>query len=647
MATVSRGQVITRNRVQEAFDFLTKNVSDAVKMVQQRKQLDLMQEQIHNEKWRMMHDALWKAFEADARTNQYGARGAFQNFKDPLTQLYSMAGMKPEAIDQMWKGIEESGLSPDILKKAAYSYYLTNEDLSNVEPEQISQATRRLVQEQVEAGITYPEVKETRSENIMVQEPTAGGPMRLNQNYYDELKNLMIIKTQNVMEDRGLLPGQTPAEDLESGITIFGKKIPLKVERTAKREERMNEAKGTVLDEVVRQYTAGTGLRPEHVNQLRAEIEAVMPGFQKGVAPTEMAGVMPSGAPYAPKSTEGVVEVRGWIESREMTPQEKLEYRRQLVQENKLPTPVADALIKSDNAKAAMDNFIKTGTIPSPRAQAEMKTTAGRMRIALKKPAYADNLKGRLDAMMPSVIRQLGRAFGGPNITDEQAEILGQQNLVGIMERDYLIAKTDMLRYQLQKEQWDVGNKRFVTIELPPELGGGTRELTFNQFTAYWQLQNDLLRMQMSLAASQQTGGMDMDFVLDLMKFNNTFMEPYTSLPADKFQAQLDVLYANNDMYKWSTDLLIDIYKRMNATVDEEGNIIGLPEIYERAGYQPGFLGRLLWQIPGNIGNRWQPLPGGRPTLTPPEGTQQPEVQEQNLRDDEAVTDYINKKRGQ
>lgn len=641
---VSRGQVITQNRVQEAFDFLTKNVSDAVKMVQQRKQLDLMQEQIRNEKWRMMHDALWKAFEADAKTNQYGERGAFENFREPLTQLYSMAGMKPEAIDQMWKGIEESGLSPDILKKAAYSYYLTNEDLSGVEPEQISQATQKLVEQQVEAGITYPQVKEARSEETMVQAPVAGGPGVLNQQYYDQLKNLMIIKTQGLMEDRGLLPGQVPAEDLEGGITIFGKKIPLKIERTAKREERLTEAKTTILDEVVRQYTAGTGLRPEHVQQLRAEIEAVAPGFEVGKAPTEMAGVMPSGQPYGAPS--GVVEVRGWVESREMTPQERVEYRQQLVTENKLPTPVADALVRSDNAKAAMENFIKTGTIPSPRAQAEMKATASKMRIALKKPAYADNFKGRLDAMMPTVIRNLGYAFGGPGITPEQAEILGSQNLVGIMERDYLIAQTDKLRYQLQKDQWEAGNKRFVTIELPPELGGGSRELTFNQFVAYWELQNDLLRMQMSLAASQQTGGMDMDFVLDLMKFNNTFMEPYTSLPADQFQNQLDVLYANNDMFKWSTDLLIDIYKRMNATVDEKGNVIGIPEVYERAGFQPGFLGRLLWQLPGRMGDRWQPIPGGRPTLTPPAGTLPPEQTEQNLRDDKAVEEFEKKKRG-
>ena len=549
MATVSRGQIIERNRLFEATDMMSQSFDRLGKALEERRRLDMYEDQIDNEKWKTMHDALWKTIDADASTNALGFRGALENFRQPLNALYKLKGMKDDALRGMWDGFDRAPLSADALKRAAYSFYLQNGNFDNMTGIDAQERLAKELQREIQLGLVEaPKVQETREVTTQGPggEPQARPPITLGE------------------------PAKEPTQP------------------TPQRALGMNEAQ-IFIDSFWRENKRPP--KPDEIpKELRGEAGKVIAKVAKA---TETQKTLYPGASH-PARAQGIPQTSLKTVERDMT---QPEVRAWMIKENKLPASVAETLRTSGSQyQTAVDAFVTTGVLPKGMALGKIKQVGNQMAMAFQKPQYVQKLWERLLTRDPEtgmnalegVTFQLGASQVGSS--NPQATMYqGQQMLVAIFEDDYMKTKVAERQVAINEKRWALEGKYFATLKLP---WGGTRDFTLGEFLAFQQWNTDINTLMMK----QSNGGFDMETLLKLQEFRKKFEEPLTNKSPEKFRQGLALLRATNPVYDWvveTTDKIRNLQRQ--SMVDSEGNplppIPGTPEVITLPGPLAGVAG--------------------------------------------------------
>lgn len=548
MPNISRGQIVNQNPGQQALEFATQSAQKAASLIQSRKQLDLMEEELRQQKWRDLHNALMTQMEADAKTNQYGWRGAFENFKGSLGALYSAGGMPRNSIQTLFGSIEESGLSPEVLIRASYSDFLTS-DLKNLSPydvqNSIEQQVKKLAIAPTERG--YPTITETgeRRERVVGEIPQytdrPSGPPTMARKPVEELSEEERVQQQL---ERGRIEKQ--AEGLEEP-PIYYTRESLGLE--GEPEGRL-ERKKTVFPEPYRER--GAVGRP-------------------GIQPTP-------GEPLVPM-VERIVPTKA---QREMDESEKRDYRAQLAKRmpEELAKRFADQGLKFSEVA---EEWVRTGEI-TLKQKGQVAQYAGTLKKTVRNPEFASRLREEYQTpdetgvtKLQRVMMNLGRTVLGVGGSPQELYLAGASMANAIMNPQALQARAAEVQAQINKEEWDSNKNTRVTVQFPD---GSVQNINFNQFIAYMTIYGQLLH-----GMAGGAGGMGDENLLDIIKIMNSMEKDAGLDPTNEnYPKKKGVLYDQNPIYRVLQDSLNGYIANAIGAVDENGNPITTTDKFPEIG---------------------------------------------------------------
>ena len=483
MPSISRGQVVNQDPRQQAMEFAVESAQKAAGLIQNRKQLDLMEEELRQTKWRDLHNALMTQMEADAKTNQYGWRGAFENFKGTLGSLYEAGGMSRQTVNSMFSSIESSGLDPEVLVRASYSDFLTS-DLSKLSSYDVQNSLEQQVKKMAIApGEGYPPVVE------------------------QEVKELPPA------------PPEPPTKEVS----------------------------------------------------LPEEERGVFAGARRRMSTP--AGKVPLPLPVPPAIEREVIVRVG-----PMKPEEKEQYRKDLVEKGGVPSSLAKAIVDNGlDFHNAVEEWVSTGEI-TIKQKADLMKYGKTMERALSNPKYLSRLREELETpdetgltTLQRIMINLGSLELGIGGNPQQQYLAGVGMANAILNPQALNAMANKIQAKISKEKHEANKNIKIAVKFPDN---STHTLNFEQFIAFMSLNIDMMRAIASAGGGDSGPLKDMN--LDDVQKTLREMEKAAGIdPKDRdYKSKQASLMKKNDLYNTYSKIYSRFLSLIFPSTDEKGNPI-------------------------------------------------------------------------
>lgn len=541
MPQIYQGRSARPGAENTALDFAVQSAQKASSLIQNRKQLDLMEEELRQQKWRDLHNSVMELVKNDAMTNQYGWRGAFENSRGVIENLYAAGGMNPSTIRAMFNRIEESGLSPEVAIRASYEDWITS-DLSKLSPYDIENSLEKQVKKlAISPEEGYP--KQTVSQVLEERQP----PTRPK----EEMKDIVSSISSEIET------GKASIQTMEQQIA------GLREQRRKLAEGPQNRASKESIETVEREYEELTGRLQREKEALQKNQRAV------GIVQDRLEGIT------VPKKTQ-VIE----ISPREMNQEERKAHREALV-EIGVPKALSDAIVKNElSFDDAVREWVDTGEI-TVQQRADINRYARVMNTALKNKNYASRLREEYETpdsegitKLQRVMINLGAMEIGLGGTPAQQYMAGVGVANAIVNPEGVKALASKMEADIDREKMNFLKNRHVQIEM---VDGTVETLNLLQFSIYAEAMGNFIRaMSMMTGGGGEEGGPLKDMNLDDIQKALREMEREAGLSPDdrEFGKKQATLMSRNSQYKAYSELFSLYTSYVFGARDEEGNPI-------------------------------------------------------------------------
>ena len=587
MPGISRGQVIQRNRVKEQFDTLNDSLQKALSFINQRKQIDIMQQQLQQEKAKTMFDSTMQILENEMISNPFGWRGAIENLTPALRASFDMLGMPHDAIEKWLTNLNNTDLSAQELTKASQTYLLSGDGTfkaytTTVLEGEANQQLADTVTAEEEQGVTptsqpeaplpqVEEVKEVGKEGGTRPDYIAA----FTKNLRSDLYKGFIEKggrgapggraaglSETGVEQTNIEAGQM-AQDLITPRRFEGQ-TPSGRDLWSNRPPREGQApiRATVneVDALVAEKAKEAGLTKLETEQIRSQLKNEITNWDTGDA--------------VPGSTRAELEVlkqpfkeqRPIFETttRDMTPEEATSYREDL-KATGVPTPVATQAVKS---VAEVNEIIKEGRITTTGTMVRRDITsivknANVTKAVVKNPKVAKNLKEKFLAPgpngEPSIFQNVVTLYGGNQGTPEQRFNKGRATLIEMLDTDYMKAKTDQRRLALTERAFNIEQKEKIKTAIPGmfTVTGKDQPITLSppQYLGLIQFLGEIAQAEMTAGAGK--GDTSLDLLHTLMKVDMEYTENLLEKSVEDYEQAIAQLEKANPGFKANRQALI------------------------------------------------------------------------------------------
>jgi predicted ribosome quality control (RQC) complex YloA/Tae2 family protein len=541
MPSISRGQVVNQDPRDQALEFAVQSAQKAAGLIQNRKQLDLMEEELRQTKWRDLHNSIMELMKNDALTNAAGWRGAFENTRGVLENLYASGGMNPQTIKAMFDRIEASDLDPQVMINWSFSNALSSDNLSRFTPLDID---RGFAEEMKKMAI----------------EPPGGYP----------------TMGQETVKEEAFTPRVPPTRSTDE----MTKMLEDEKLRKAESESVLEKLRGD-LEKVEPQRRGGRGVQNlqgknlSEQNRIQEEIkreEEVLKAHQKTI---EVLQSRMEGRAEVPKPPEKRVVVE--ITPRAMNEEERKNYRQALVDAGLSKEFAAQFEESGRSFSDAVDEWVRTGEV-TPKQKGQVARYATTLKKALDTPKFASKLRQEYQTpdengitKLQWVMINLGRMQQGMSgsLQDQYRAGMGMAN--AILNPSALQAMAAEIEANISKEKHNSMKGIKISTEMPD---GSVQTLNLEEYALFITAWANLMNATRLSAGGGGGGGPLGDMTLDDLQKALREMERESGIaPNDpKYGEKQAGLILKNDQYKTYTKLYGEYLAHIFGGVDEMGN---------------------------------------------------------------------------
>ena len=609
MPGISRGQVIQRNRVKEQFDTLNDSLQKALSYINQRKQIDIMQQQLQQEKAQAMFASTMQILQNEMDSNPFGWRGAIENLTPALRASFDMLGMPHNAIDQWLTNLNSTTPNAQEYKNAAQSFLLSgdgtfknytttvlntemNKQLSNAVTAKEEQGAPPIPQPE-KPGAPLPQVKETK-------EVGKEGPERVDyiaaftKNLRSDLHKsfrtpIEISAGAGVIEQRIRPQGPDPSigPDLTPKAAMIDtpsldptRPDPRARFQTAQQPgarrvagvepgpiARKTEISQTAAQRTIGQVDALVNQRAKAAGLTKLETEQITSQLKSDILSWSQTRPLPGStraelellkAPF--KEQRPIFETT----TRDMTAEEATFYRENL-KVTGVPPAVATQAVKS---VAEVNEIIKEGRITTTgtmvrRDIAAIVKNANITKAVVKNPKVAKNLKEKFLAPgpngEPSVFQNVVSFYGGDQGTPEERFNKGRATLIEMLDTDYMKTKTDQRRLALTERAFNIEQKEKIKTAIPGmfTVTGKDQPITLSppQYLGLIQFLGEIAQAEMTAGAGK--GDTSLDLLHTLMKVDMEYTENFLDLSVEDYEQAIAQLEKAKPGFKANRQALI------------------------------------------------------------------------------------------